>query len=167
MRSSVIAILGTPLACWGVLGCLNLLGVPGSTAIVGTVLWGMFWLTVVHVGRSPRFNARYRRDYRGRGSRNGRQLWNSAVASSLFLPLPVYLLSAMFELLHIAPSALTIPIFALLALPAPLSLWWMVVSPAERLWPEEEFAPVGWRNLAAPPAIDPTRSPRTAERRSA
>ncbi len=150
MRTALIAILGTPAACWAALGCATLLGVHGPDAVAVAVGWGALWLSVVHLGYAPAFLARRRRAMRGRGARSTRGVWSAAVLGSLLLPLPVYLLADVFQRLHLAPATLTLPMLLMLAIPAPAALWWMTLWPATER-EEEILKPIGWRNYALTP----------------
>ena len=157
MRSKTAIILGTPIACWGLFGCLMLLGQNADVAGVAAGMWGALWLALVHFRKPPHWTARDR----GRTNRRGgRTVWNGAVLASLFLPLPVYFLALFFERIGIAQVALTIPLFAVLGLPAPATLWWMALVPsAER--DEVMLVPLGWRPFTphAPSSAIPPRTP--------
>lgn len=156
MRTSTLAILLSPLACWAVLGCAAMVGVDGNVAAAVAVLWGATWLTIVHAGRGL-YATTGRRRSAGR-ARTTRTIWRGAVLSSLLLPIPVYLLTILFDRLQIAPTAVTFPMFAMLALPAPASLWWMVLCPAAE--PDDDtITPIGWHRYSphAPMAAIPAR----------
>ena len=156
MRSKTAIILGAPLACWGLFGCLVLLGQNADVAGAISVIWGALWLALVHFRRTPHWTAS---DRRQGTRRSGRTVWNGAVLASLFLPLPVYFLALCFEYIGLAQVTLTIPMFAVLGLPAPAALWWMA------LWPvtdrdEVTLVPMGWRHYtpAAPAGVIPPRN---------
>ncbi|MEP6617816.1 MAG: hypothetical protein ABJE47_00820 [bacterium] len=137
-------------------GCLVLLGQNADASGIISVIWGVLWLALVHFRRPPHWTAR---DRRPSNRRSGRTVWNGAVLASLFLPLPVYLLALFFESIGLAQVTLTIPLFAVLALPAPAALWWMA------LWPvtardEIVLVPSGWRHFTpqAPVGVIPPRN---------
>lgn len=143
MRTATIAILGSPFACWAMYGCLTLLGIGAMPAAVAAIVWGVLWLAIVHLGRNASL-LRRRRSMRGRGVPGGRGVWTGAVLSSLFLPLPLYLLTALADRTQLAPVAVALPVLALLALPAPTALWWMTLWPVAQR-DEEVLRPIGWR----------------------
>jgi hypothetical protein len=140
MRSNAAIILGVPVASWAVFGCLSLLGVPFDRAGAIAVGWGIAWLALSHFGRPPRWSTRDGRSARRRSSRS---IWNGAIAASLFLPIPVYGIALLLESLQLAPVTLTLPLFAVLGLPAPTALWWMTLWPAA-VQDEHTVVPVGW-----------------------
>lgn len=158
MRTSTIAIVIAPLACWAVLGCAALAGMNNGMAIAAAVLWGATWLTVAHAGRGLYSSSRHRSQRRGR-NRTTHAIWRGAVMSSLLLPIPVYLLTILFDRLQIAPTSVTLPMFAMLALPAPASLWWTVLCPASDL-DDETLTPIGWHRYTphAPMSVIPPRN---------
>jgi len=143
MRTATLAVLGTPFACWALYACLATMGVTSTPGIVAAVLWGALWLAVAHFGRNSRL-LRRRRPLRGHGTPGGRGVWAGAVLGSYFLPIPVAALTLLVDQLHIASGSVILPLFAMLAVPAPTALWWML------LWPthdhdEEIMKPLGWR----------------------
>lgn len=156
MRSKTSIILGAPLACWGLFGCLTLLGQNPDVSGIIAVMWGVLWLALVHFRRSPHWTAR---DRTAAPRRSGRTVWNAAVLTSLFLPLPVYFLALLFQYIGLAQVTLTIPLFAVLALPAPASLWWMALRPVTDR-DEVVLVPVGWRHYTpeAPAGVIPPRN---------
>jgi hypothetical protein len=164
MRTATVAILGTPFACWALYGCLAIVGVDGVPAIVAAIVWGVLWLAIAHLGRNARM-LRRNRPSRGRGTPGGRGMWTGAVLGTFFLPIPVCLLTLLVDQLHIAPASVILPVFSLLALPAPTALWWML------LWPspdhdEEVMRPIGWRRYTphVPSGVIPPRGGPPASR---
>ena len=157
MRTSTLAIIAAPLACWAVLGGAAQMGMDERVAVAAAVLWGALWLTIAHAGRG--LYSASRRSSRGRGGDGTtRSIWRATVLSSMLAPIPVYLLSVLFDRLAIAPASVTLPMFAMLALPVPASLWWTVLCPAADL-DEESIAPIGWHRYTpcAPLAVIPPR----------
>ena len=156
MHSKSAVILGAPLACWGLFGCLTLLGQSADAAGLGALVWGVVWLAVAHIGRKPRALSRDRKYARRRGARS---VWNGAVLTSVFLPLPVYLAALLLEYMGLAQVSVTVPLFAVLCVPAPLALWWMAIWPAVAPV-EETLAPLGWREYRpqVPAGIIPPRN---------
>lgn len=157
MRTATIAILGAPFASWALYGCLVLLGMAGTPAVVLAIVWGALWLAIVHLGRDSRL-LRRRRPANSRGMPGGRGVWTGAVLGTFFLPIPICMLSILFEQLNIASATMTLPLFAMLALPIPSALWWMI------LWPtaeqeDEAMRPIGWRRYTphASSAVIPPR----------
>jgi hypothetical protein len=143
MRTATLAILGAPFACWALYGCLAVLGVDGTPALVVSIVWGVAWLAVAHLGRRS-WLARRRRTEHGRGMPGGRGVWTGAVLSTFFMPIPIVLLSVLVEWLHIASASMILPLFTMLAMPVPSALWWIA------LWPtteeaQETLRPIGWR----------------------
>jgi hypothetical protein len=160
MRTATIAILGSPFACWALHGCLEIMGVADGRAILVSIAWGILWLAVAHIGGRVRLARLMRVDQpiRRRGARGGRGMWAGAVLSSCFLPLPVWLLTLLFDRLHIAPASMMLPVFALLALPVPTALWCMLLRPSSD-GNEEIMRPLGWRRYTphAPAGVIPPR----------
>jgi hypothetical protein len=150
-------MLGTPAACWAVFGCASLLDAGDAVGLSAAVAWGIVWLAVAYVVPTPRFVLRRVHAMRGRGARSLRGVWQAAVLSSLCLPLPVYLLAWLFARLHVAPSSLTLPMLAMLAVPAPAALWWMTLWPATER-EEEMLRPVTRRSYR--PMVSSTITPR-------
>ncbi|MDB4883555.1 MAG: hypothetical protein JWL95_2321 [Gemmatimonadetes bacterium] len=157
MRTATIAILGSPFACWAMYGCLAILGISATPAAVAAVAWGVFWLAVAHFGRYAR-RLRRGRTKRGRGAPASRGLWMGALLGSFFLPIPIVLLTLLVDRFHVASAAVILPLFAMLAMPAPTALWWMA------LWPsttddEVIMHPIGWRRYTphAPSVLIPPR----------
>ena len=146
MRTVPLAILGAPFAAWALYGCLAILGLPAIAAVVLAVLWGALWLAIVHLGPSARL-FRHRRAARARGIPGGRGAWAGAVLRSFFLPIPVLAISAALEWLQVASAALTLPLIAMLAVPLPAALWWMLLSPSSTDRDDEIIHPLGWRRF--------------------
>jgi hypothetical protein len=144
MRTIPLAILGAPFAAWALYGCLVVVGTPAAAAVVLAVLWAVVWLTIVHLGPSAKLFRR-RRGTETRGTRGGRGAWSGAVLCSFFLPVPVYLSSFALEWLQIASAALTMPLIAMLAIPLPAALWWMLLWPSSPDVDGEIIHPLGWR----------------------
>jgi len=158
MRTVTVAILGSPFACWALYGCLAILGVSAGPAIIAAVAWGILWLAIVHFGRNSRL-LRRNRPLRGRGTPGGRGMWTGAVLGSYFLPLPVWLLALLMDQLQVASASTILPVFALLALPAPTALWCMLLWPSSEAEEEEIMRPLGWRRYTphAPAGVIPPR----------
>jgi hypothetical protein len=144
MRTATLAILGSPFACWALYGCLVILGVGGTQAIAMSIGWGVLWLAIAHLGRRSWLVRRRRRSDQGRGAPGGRGVWTGAVLGTFFLPIPLVLLSLLVSWLHIASSSMILPLFAMVAIPAPSALWWMVLRPTPEV-PQEALRPLGWR----------------------
>jgi hypothetical protein len=157
MRTATIAILGAPFAGWALYGCLAILGFAGTPSVVVAILWGVIWLAIAHLGRNSRLFRR-RRPVNGRGTPGGRGVWTGAVLGSFFLPIPVCLLTLLIDQFHIAPASVVLPLFAMLALPVPTALWWMMLWPAHDR-DEEVMRPLGWRRYTphAPSGVIPPR----------
>jgi hypothetical protein len=143
MRTATLAILGSPFACWALYGCLAILGVGVVPALAASIGWGVLWLAVAHLGRNS-WLVRRRPSGQGRGTPGGRGMWTGAVLGTFFLPIPLVLLSLLAESLHIASSSMILPLFAMLAIPAPSALWWMLLRPTPEV-PQEALRPLGWR----------------------
>jgi hypothetical protein len=143
MRTATLAILGSPFACWALYGCLAILGADGMPAIAASIAWGAIWVAVAHLGRNS-WLVRRRQSVHGRGTPGGRGAWTGAVIGTFFLPIPIVVLSLLVEWLHIASAAMILPLFAMLAVPAPSALWWMVLRPTTEV-PQESLRPLGWR----------------------
>lgn len=143
MRTATIAILGSPFACLALYGCLAILGINGVPALAASVGWGVLWVAIAHLGRS-RWLVRRRQSVHARGLPGGRGAWTGAVIGTFFLPIPIVVLSLVVEWLRVAPASLILPLFAMLAIPAPSALWWMVLRPTPEV-PQEALRPLGWR----------------------
>lgn len=160
MRTVPLAILGAPFAAWALYGCLAILGVPATAAVALAVLWGTLWLAIVHLGPNAKF---FRRRRASRGVPGGRGAWAGAVLGSFFLPIPVFALSFALEWLDVASAALTLPLVAMLVVPLPAALWWMLLWPATDDPDGEIIHPLGWRRFTphvptrlVPPRKGPT-----------
>lgn len=163
MRTITIAILGAPFAAWALHGCLILLGAPEGAALIAGAAWGTFWLVAAHLGP----NARFLRRRRGDGSRGipgGRGVWTGAVLGSLLLPIPVVAIAVLLEWLDLAAPPLTLPLLAILALPVPGAMWWMLLFPGPAHREGDIVRPPGWRRFTphVPSRVIP--SPRTTDR---
>ena len=158
MRTVPIAILGAPFAAWALHGCLLILGVAEGPAVAVAIAWGVVWLAIVHMGPSAKLFRR-RRTSTSRGTPGGRGVWTGAVLGSFFLPMPVYVLSLACEWLSFASASLALPLFAMLALPLPGALWWMLLRPATDDGDGEIIHPLGWRRYTphAPHGVIPPR----------
>lgn len=143
MRTASLSIIGSPFACWALYGCLSIMGFDGTPAIAASIAWGALWVLVAHFGRNS-WLIRRRRPVDGRGTPGGRGAWTGAVLGSFFLPIPIVVLSLLVEWLHIASAPMILPLFAMLAIPAPSALWWMVLRPTPEV-PQEALRPLGWR----------------------
>ncbi|MFL5616911.1 MAG: hypothetical protein ACJ79A_00795 [Gemmatimonadaceae bacterium] len=157
MRTIPLAIIGAPFAAWAVYACLGVLGVTGPAAVILAALWAVLWLAVVHLGPSSRL---FRRRHSGaRGTPGGRGAWSGAVLCSCFLPIPVYALSVLLEWIDVASAALTLPLIAMLAVPLPAALWWMLLRPGSTDVDGEIIHPLGWRRFTphAPSGVIPPR----------
>lgn len=156
MRTVPLAILGAPFAAWALYGCLAILGVAAPAAVVLAALWGVLWLAIVHLGPAWKL-LRRRRGAGMRGAPGGRGAWSGAVLCSLFLPIPVYVASVGLEWLEFAPAALTLPLLAMLAIPLPAALWWMLLWPSSTDREGEIIHPLGWRRFTphAPSGVIP------------
>ena len=146
MRTIPLAILGAPFAAWAFNACLVVLGVPASAAVVLAAVWGAAWLTIVHLGPGARLFRR-RRGGVARGAPGGRGAWAGAVLGSFFLPIPVYAVSFALEWAQVASAALTLPLVAMLAVPLPAALWWMLLWPSSDDREGEIIHPLGWRRF--------------------
>ena len=155
MRTIPLAILGAPFAAWAMYGCLAVLGIPGPFAAMLAALWSVAWLAVAHLGPTSKLFRRRRT-----GTRGGRGTWSGAVLCSYFLPIPVYALAVLLEWIQLASAALTLPVLAILALPLPAALWWMLLSPSSTDVEGEIIHPLGWRRYtphASSGVIPPTK----------
>ena len=146
MRTVPLAILGAPFAAWALYGCLAILDVPATFAVVLAALWGALWLAIVHVGPNAKLFRR-RRASPARGAPGGRGAWAGAVLGSFFLPIPVFALSFALDWLDVASAALTLPLVAMLAVPLPAALWWMLLWPPSDDRDGEIIHPLGWRRF--------------------
>ena len=165
MRTATLAILGSPFACWALYGCLEIIGIAVTPALVAAIAWGVLWLAIAHLGRNARIFRRARGAH-SRGVPGGRGVWTGAVLGTFFLPIPVCLLSLLVDRLHIASASLILPLFAMLAIPAPSALWWMALWPATDEQPDEALRPLGWRRYtphASSAAIPPRGGPMRGE----
>ena len=158
MRTIPLAILGAPFAAWALYGCLAILGAEAPVAVVLAALWGLLWLAIAHLGPTARLFRR-RRGAGSRGTPGGRGAWSGAVLCSLFLPIPVYAASVTLEWLRVAPAGFALPLLAMLALPLPAALWWMVLWPSSTDREGEIIHPLGWRRFTphAPSVVIPPR----------
>jgi len=147
MRTVPLAILGAPFAAWALYGCLVVLGVPATAAVVLAILWGVLWLAVVHLGPNVKPFRRRRTASPARGAPGGRGAWAGAVLGSFFLPIPIFAISVVLEWLEVASAALTLPLVAMLAVPLPAALWWMLLWPASDDADGEIIHPLGWRRF--------------------
>jgi hypothetical protein len=151
MRTITLAILGAPFAAWAMYGCIAILGLPAPAGVVLAALWGALWLAVAHLGPTSKLFRRRR------GTRGGRGAWSGAVLCSFFLPVPLYALSILVEWIDVAPASLTLPLLAMLAVPLPASLWWMLLWPSSTDVEGEIIHPLGWRRYTphAPSGVIP------------
>ena len=158
MRTFPLAILGAPFASWALYGCLAGLGAPSTVAVVLAALWGAFWLAVVHLGPTSKL-FRKRLGSGARGTPGGRGTWSGAVLCSLFVPIPIYALATLLEWADVAAAPLTLPLLAMLAVPFPGALWWMLLWPSSTDREGEIIHPLGWRRYTphAPSAVVPPR----------
>lgn len=158
MRSKTAAILGAPIACWALYGCLLLADVDADVAGASAIVWGVFWLALLQFGRSLAFGrshgvVREGPVVRRPGGRALRTHFGHAVLASLFLPIPIYALSLLFDAVHVMPFSVTLPLFAMLGTSAPATFWWTVFRPEPKRddrilvlggWhPVERTAPAG------------------------
>jgi hypothetical protein len=156
MRTISLAILGAPFAAWAMYGCLAILGIPGPAAATIAVLWSVLWLAVAHRGPASKWLRRRRA-----GARGGHGAWSGALLCSYFLPVPVYASSALLEWIQLASAGVTLPVIAMLALPLPAALWWMLLWPSSTDVEGEIIHPLGWRRFtphAPSGVIPPSRS---------
>ena len=123
------AILGAPIACWALYGCLMMAEVNADIAGALAVIWGVPWLALAHFGHAPRWVTRTRRSGRRYGSRTGRAHWNGAVLASLFIPVPIYFVTVIFEWTNLMPISAALPMVAILASAAPAAFWWIALTP--------------------------------------
>ncbi len=141
-------------------GCLALVGVEGDRAALIAVMWALLWVVVAQLGHSSNaLSPRGRSRARGRAPSNGRNLWSAAVLASLLLPVPLYFATLTVQQLQLAPSNAMLPMFAILSLPAPGTLWWMALRAAFKR--DQALRPLGWQRLQARPAVGavPTQPP--------
>lgn len=157
MRTIPLAILGAPFAALALYGCLAIIGVAAPVAVVLAVLWSVLWLAVAHLGPAPKPSRRRRTGRRGTSGSRG--VWSAAVLCSFFLPIPIYATSMAAEWLKVGSAALALPLLALLALPLPAALWWMVLWPSSTDREGEIIHPLGWRRFTphAPSGVIPPR----------
>lgn len=161
MRTIPLAILGAPFAAGALYGCLAILGVTTPVAVLLATAWGVLWLTIAHLGPNARL-LRRRRVAGSRGIPGGRGAWSGAVLCSFFLPVPVCVASLALEWLQFASAAFALPLLAMLALPLPAALWWMVLRPGSTDREGEIIHPLGWRRFtphAPSGVIPPNRGP--------
>ena len=153
MRTIPLAILGAPFAAWALYGCLAILGATTPAAVMLAALWAALWLAIAHLGPSPRLFRRRR----GAGTRGGRGAWSGAVLCSFFLPIPIYAASLFLEWLRVAAASFALPLLAMLALPLPVALWWMLLWPSSTDREGEIIHPLGWRRFTphAPHGVIP------------
>jgi hypothetical protein len=158
MRTIPLAILGAPFAAWALYGCLVIVGVPAAIAVAVAIAWALVWLSVVHLGPSAKLFRR-RRGPETRGARGGRGAWSGAVLCTFFLPIPVCALSIGLQWLDVASASLTLPLLAMLAVPLPSALWWMLLFPGSTDREGEIIHPLGWRRFTphAPSGVIPPR----------
>ena len=125
-------------------------------AVVLAALWGGLWLAIVHLGPGSKL-VRPRRGVGTRGTPGGRGAWSGAVLCSFVLPMPVYLASVGLEWFQLASATLAVPLLAMLALPLPAALWWMVLCPSSTDRDGEIIHPLGWRRFTphAPSGVIP------------
>jgi hypothetical protein len=74
---------------------------------------------------------------------------------------PVYASSALLEWIQLASAGVTLPVIAMLALPLPAALWWMLLWPSSTDVEGEIIHPLGWRRFtphAPSGVIPPSRS---------
>jgi hypothetical protein len=156
MRTIPIAILGAPFAAWAFYGCLAILGVAAPVGVMLAALWAVLWLAISHLGPTARMFRR-RRGAASRGTPGGRGAWSGAVLCSFFLPIPIYTASLFLEWLRVASASLALPLLAMLALPLPAALWWMVLWPSSTDREGEIIHPLGWRRFTphAPSGVIP------------
>ena len=157
MRSSPALILGAPVASWATFGCLGLEGVHTETAGIVAVVWGLFWLVVGllapsrrRAGRQGRSELRYR-------SGRARAYFRVAVASTMLVPVPVYLLALGANALGFAAPNVTLPMFAILGAPAPLVFWWMALRPSDAEF-DRAINPIGFHRYETPLVQQPPRN---------
>jgi hypothetical protein len=157
MRTIPLAVLGAPFAALALYGCLSILGVAGPMAVALAALWSVLWLVVAHLGPASKLFRR-RRSAR-HGSSGGRGVWSAAVLCSFFLPIPVYATSMVAEWLRAGSAPLALPLVAILALPLPAALWWMLLWPSSTDREGEIIHPLGWRRFTphAPSGVIPPR----------
>ena len=158
MRTVPLAIRGAPFAAWALYGCLTILGVAAPVAGVLAALWGVLWLVIVHLGPGSKLFRR-RGSAGTRGTPGGRGAWSGAVLCSFFLPIPIYVASVGLEWLQFGSATLAVPLLAMLALPLPAALWWMVLRPNSTDRDGEIIHPLGWRRFTphAPSGVIPPR----------
>jgi hypothetical protein len=81
------------------------------------------------------------------------------VLCSFFLPIPIYAASVSLEWLRVAPASFALPLLAMLALPLPAALWWIVLWTSSTDREGEIIHPLGWRRFT-PHASSGVISPR-------
>lgn len=154
MRTTALLVLGAPAATWAAYDCLAAAEVEPGRALPIALAWTVGWAALSRLAWSSRWMAERHRRRRGRGGHGSRPVWRAALLTSMLLPLPLSLGAHLLAALGLAPLAIVVPMLAMLALPVPLSLWWMAFWPAiER--EEEILSPVGWRVARAVTPLAP------------
>jgi hypothetical protein len=118
LRPLYISIIGAPVAAWALYGCLVLGAVQPDVAGIAAIAWGSCWIVIARLGS-------------GRGGVSA-SMRGGAILTSLFLPLPVYVLTLSAEWLGFLPVSVGLPMFAMLCSAAPLLFWSMALRPRRR-----------------------------------
>ncbi len=118
IRPRALAVIGAPLAGWALFGCLTLAEVGTESAGALAVLWSVFWVAAGWLGTR-------------RGGLTA-SLRGGAIVTSLLLPVPTYLLTLGAAWLALVPSAVGLPMFAILCSSAPLFFWSLTVKSKRR-----------------------------------
>lgn len=121
MQPVSIAIIGAPVGAWALYGCLSLAGVSNEAAVTAGTAWAVFWMAMARFGTH-------------RGGVAGSML-GGAIVTSLFAPLPIYLLTIASAWLSFVPVGVGLPMFTTLCSAAPLLFWIMALKPRRRRQP--------------------------------
>ena len=132
-------------------------GVHSETAGLAGVVWGLLWLVVGLLAPSRRRSARAGHGEVRYRSGRARAYFRVAVASTMLVPVPVYLLAVAANALGFAAPSVTLPMFSILGAPAPLVFWWMALSPSDAEY-DRAIDPIGFHRYETPLVQQPPRN---------
>jgi hypothetical protein len=140
------------MAAWAFFGCLALADVSSANATALAVVWAALWIALGWVGTQ----------------RSGvtASMRAGAILTSMFLPIPVYLLTVASAWLTLIPSSAGLPMFALLCSSAPMFFWSLTLKNRRRRRHSGPMLVMSWHHYQskAPESAIP---PRTSQFRRA
>src|SRR5262249_51765919 len=141
-----LTIIASPIAAWALFACLTLIGVGSDVSGIGAVVWGVLWIGVAWV--------------RVRSGGLSGSLRGGAIGATLLVPVPVFLLTELVDILASIPASVAVPMFSVLCSAAPLLLWTLTLRQKQGRRRSEPMLVIPWHQYDphAPAGAIPPRT---------